>query len=97
MLRKSQVGYATALMVARHHIHRYATVSHALERLEGLPYHATRRSRTVVHVSAVHDEINFTRQRRVQRGGKVGQKFVSTSPSIDARVDRQVETEVRIR
>jgi hypothetical protein len=97
MLREPEVRETTTLVVARHHVDRHATVCYALERFEGLPDHAARRPRPIEHIATVHNEIDFTSDCRLQRGGIVCQEVVSTSSSTDARVDRQIEAQVRIR
>jgi hypothetical protein len=97
MLREPQVRDATPLMVPRHHVNRYAAIGDACEWLERLPHHAARRTRTVEYVAAVHDQVDITSERRLKRVGVVRKEVVTTSPSIDARVDRQVEAEVSVR
>ena len=96
MLREPQVRYSTAFMVSRYYINRYAAIGDARQWLEGLPHDAARRTRSVEYIATVYDQVDFARKRRLQSGRVVRKEVVSTSPSIDARVDRQVEAKVRI-
>ena len=96
MLRESHVGKAATLMVPRHDIDRDATIGYALERFEGLPDHATGRARAIEHIATVDHEIHFAIDRRLERGGEVREEIMPTTSSIDARVNRQVEAEVRV-
>jgi hypothetical protein len=96
MMRKPQVRDATALMVARHHINRYALVGDAGQWLEGLPHHAAHWARPIEHIAAVHDEIYFAIESRLQGGRVVGQEVVPAPAPVNARVHRQVEAEVGV-
>ena len=90
MLREPQVRDATALMVARHYINRHALVGDASQWLERLPHYAAVRARSIEHIAAMDDKINFAIQCRLQRGRVVGQEVVAATAPRDARAYGQV-------
>jgi hypothetical protein len=73
-----------------------APVSDALEGRIGLVGDARMRRRSVEDVTAVDDEVDFSRQCRRQRGRIVREEVESTAAATDTRPNWKVETEMGV-
>ena len=83
-------------MVTRNDEHRDASISHPRQRVESLVRERRDDPGPIEDVTRVHHEIDLARERRLERGGVVREKVLTTPPSVDTWPDGQIEAEVGI-
>jgi hypothetical protein len=84
------------LVVSRDDEHRNASIGYSGERLERLVCKRRDDPRPIEDVTRVHHDVDLARERRLQRGGVVREKVVTTPPTLDTRPDGEIEAEVGI-
>jgi hypothetical protein len=75
---------------------RNASIRYPAEWLERLVRECRDDLRPIEDVTRMHHDVDLARERRLERGGVVGQEVVTAPPSVDTRPNGQIEAEVRI-
>jgi hypothetical protein len=75
---------------------RNASIRYPAEWLERLVRECRDDLRPIEDVTRVHHDVDLARERRLERGGVVGQEVVTTPPSLDPWPNGEVEAEVRV-
>jgi hypothetical protein len=83
-------------VVSRDDEDRNASVGHPAEGLERLIRECRDDPRSIEDVTGVHDDVDLARERRLERGGVVGEEVVTTPASLDPWPNWEVEAEVRV-
>ena len=83
-------------MVSRDDEDGNASVGDSTEWLERLVRECRVDLRPIEDVTRMHDDVDLTRERRLERGGVVGEEVVTTPPSLDPWPNGEVEAEVRV-
>ena len=97
MLCEPEVRDTATLVIARNDKHGHAAIGDSRQWLERLPDDVGGRSRSVEYIPAVDHDVHLACQRRMERRGIVCQEVVASPPADDARIDREVEAQVRVR
>ena len=83
-------------MIAGHQVHRYASLRHFNEWPEGFLYQGGRHAAAVQQVTAVHYQVYFPFQGRLEGGAKIGEEILSSPSAFDTRAHGQVESQVSV-
>lgn len=97
MLRETEMWKSAAFVISRDDVNRNTSISDSGQRRKRLIRQAGNDARAIENISTVHDDIDGTVERRLQRGTVVGEKVVSATTTLDAWAHRKVETEMRVR
>jgi hypothetical protein len=94
--RKSSVRETRPLVIAGDEEDGHAAIGYAPQGLVRLIRHRRCHRRPIEHVARVDDEIDFTRQSRLEGGCVVRQKVMAATPPIAARAHWQIEAQVGV-
>jgi hypothetical protein len=83
-------------MIARHQYHRHAVVSHVEQWFEGFCHEPGPDLTAVEQIAAVNDEVYLASQSRFKSDPRIDEKIWPTTPFLNPRPRRQIETEMGI-
>src|SRR5687768_1743060 len=94
MEREAGVRDPRAFVIPGHDEHRHATLRDTAKRVECLIGGGCIHVGPIEYVASMHDEVDVTRERRLECGSVVREKVMASAPPADARLYRQIKPDI---